>query len=174
MLRAALPIMRSGGNEWENVGDHLAAPEDMRDGFYGEFEHSLDEKGRMTLPAKLREGMGDVVYLTRGLDGCLFLYSATRWQSITEQVGKLALTKRTARVFARMIFAGNRCEVDRVNRILIPAALRSFAHMSSQVVIVGMEDRVELWAPDRWERAMSVLYDADDELVSREWEALGA
>lgn len=140
--------------------------------FSGEYEHTVDEKGRVTLPAKLREGLGEVVFLTRGLDGCLFLYSEPRWKAITESVGRLSLTKRTARVFARMVFAGTRCEVDRVGRILIPVGLRSFAHIASQAVIVGVEDRVELWAPDRWEKAMSVLCEADDELISEEWEAL--
>ncbi|NPV09323.1 MAG: division/cell wall cluster transcriptional repressor MraZ [Anaerolineae bacterium] len=140
--------------------------------FSGEYEHSVDDKGRVTLPAKLREGLGDVVFLTRGLDGCLFVYSEPRWTAITENVGRLSLTRRTARVFARMVFAGTRCEVDRAGRILIPVGLRSFARIASQVVIVGVEDRVELWAPDRWEKAMSVLYEADDQLVSEEWEAL--
>lgn len=140
--------------------------------FSGEFEHSVDDKGRVTLPAKLRDGLGEVVFLTRGLDGCLFLYSEPRWKTITANAGRLSLTKRTARVFARMIFAGTGCEVDRAGRILIPSGLRSFAHIKSQVVIVGVEDRVELWAPDRWERAMSVLYEADDEMVSDEWESL--
>jgi len=140
--------------------------------FSGEFEHSVDAKGRVTLPAKLRDGLGEVVFLTRGLDGCLFLYSEPRWRAITENVGKLSLTKRTARVFARMIFAGTGCEVDRAGRILIPSGLRSFARIKSQVVIVGVEERVELWAPERWERAMSILYEADDELVSDEWESL--
>lgn len=140
--------------------------------FSGEFEHSVDDKGRVTLPAKLRDGLGEVVFLTRGLDGCLFLYAEPRWKTITENVGRLSLTKRTARVFARMIFAGTGCEVDRAGRILIPAGLRSFARIKSQVVIVGVEDRVELWAPDRWERAMSILYEADDDLVSEEWESL--
>ncbi|MGI6209087.1 MAG: division/cell wall cluster transcriptional repressor MraZ [Anaerolineae bacterium] len=140
--------------------------------FSGEYEHSVDDKGRVTLPAKLREGLGDVVFLTRGLDGCLFLYDERRWQAITESVGRLSLTRRSARVFARMVFAGTRCEIDRAGRILIPTGLRSFAHISSQAVIVGVEDRIELWAPDRWEKAMSVLYEADDELVADEWEAL--
>jgi len=140
--------------------------------FSGEFEHSVDEKGRVTLPAKLREGLGEVVFLTRGLDGCLFLYAEPRWKEITENAGRLSLTKRTARVFARMIFAGTACELDRAGRILIPSGLRSFARIKSQVVIVGVEDRIELWSPELWEKAMSVLYEADDALVSDEWESL--
>lgn len=140
--------------------------------FSGEYEHSVDEKGRVTLPAKVRDALGAVAFLTRGLDGCLFLYSEPRWHEITDQVGRLSLSKRSTRVFTRMIFAGTRCDLDRAGRILIPLGLRKFAGIADQAIIVGVEDRVELWAPDRWEDAMSILCNAND-TVSDEWEALG-
>lgn len=141
--------------------------------FSGEYEHSVDDKGRATLPARIRDALGNAAFLTRGLDGCLFLYTERRWQEITEQVGRLPVGKRSGRLFARMIFAGNRCEPDKVGRIILPLGLRKFAGITNQVVIVGVEDRVELWAPDRWESAMNALCTPDDGAVTDEWEALG-
>ena len=141
--------------------------------FSGEYEHGVDDKGRTTLPARLRDALGDVVFLARGLDGCLFLHPEEKWRSLTERVGNFSLTDRMARALARMIFSASRCEVDKAGRILIPQSLRKFAGITNQVVIVGVEDRVELWAPDRWEKAMSLLSKTDESGVAEEWKALG-
>ncbi|MGQ9552780.1 MAG: division/cell wall cluster transcriptional repressor MraZ [Anaerolineae bacterium] len=141
--------------------------------FSGEYEHGVDDKGRTTLPAKLRDSLGEVVFLARGLDGCLFLHSEEKWQVLTKKVGGSSLTNRMARALARMVFSASRCEVDKAGRILIPQGLRKFAGITNQVVIVGVENRVELWAPDRWERAMSLLSKTDESGVAEEWKALG-
>lgn len=140
--------------------------------FSGEYEHSVDDKGRLTLPARIRDGFGAAAFLTRGLDGCLFLYPEPRWLEIANQVRGLPLTSYSARLLTRMIHAGVRCDLDRVGRILIPNALRKSAKISEQVVVVGVDDRVELWAPERWAEAMDVLCNPGD-AVAEEWKALG-
>ena len=160
------------GDGWAFVGG--GGVDDSGNGWYlsGEYEHAVDEKGRVTLPSRMREALGEAVFVTRGLDGCLFVFSPERWMDITRHVGQLPVTKRSARVLSRMVFAGTRCDVDKAGRILLPAGLRRFAGIGDQVVVVGVEDRAELWAPDRWERVMSVLCDGEDEQVTREWETL--
>lgn len=141
--------------------------------FSGEYEHNIDAKGRLTLPVKLREGLGNVVYLTRGIDGCLFLFPEQRWLEIIQQAGHLPVTKLASRTFARMLYASTSCEVDKLGRVLLPASLRRYASLTDLCVIVGIEDRVELWSPLKWEEAMNLLSKADDDNIAGEWAELG-
>jgi MraZ protein len=167
-------IMGPSGDQWVPVGEALEyAAQGAALPLSGEYEHSVDEKGRATLPARLRDALGDAVYLARGLDGCLFLYSWDKWQSLCRQVSGLSLTNHTARIFSRMLFSATRCEVDKAGRILIPLNLRMFAGVTNQLVVVGVEDRVELWAPERWEAAMAVLRNTEDPSLAQGWAALG-
>ena len=139
--------------------------------FTGEYEHSVDDKGRLTLPGRVREALGSVGYLIRGPDGCLFLYSETRFLDIRSQIGRWPVGRRSTRTFARAIFSAACCEPDKTGRILLPPGLRRYAGITNQAVIVGVDDHLEVWAPDRWEEAMSALRDMSDTVAADAWQS---
>ena len=116
----------------------------------GEYEHAIDEKGRLTIPAKLRPELGKDVFITRGLDGCLFVYPQEAWRALVEKVASLPLARRDARLFSRMIRSGVECKLDRYGRILLPAPLRKHAAIEGKAVIVGVDSRLEIWSKERW------------------------
>ncbi|HPU00841.1 MAG: division/cell wall cluster transcriptional repressor MraZ [Firmicutes bacterium] len=119
--------------------------------FTGEFQHTLDEKGRVIIPAKLREGLGDVIMITRGLDRCLFIYPLEAWKKIEQKLKELPLTRSEARAFARYFFSGAaEVEIDKQGRILIPQNLREYAGIEKEVAIIGVSDRVEVWSEAAW------------------------
>ncbi|MBM7571726.1 MraZ protein [Aquibacillus albus] len=118
----------------------------------GEFQHNIDTKGRIIVPAKFREGLGDIFVLTRGLDQCLFAYPMNEWRILEEKLKKLPLTKKDARAFTRFFFSGAvECEVDKQGRINIPAPLRKYAQLEKECVVIGVSNRIEFWANDEWE-----------------------
>lgn len=120
--------------------------------FMGEFQHNIDTKGRIIVPAKFREGLGDNFVVTRGLDKCLFAYPMDEWKSLEEKLKKLPLTKKDARAFTRFFFSGAvECEVDKQGRINIPQPLRSYAGLSKECVVIGVSNRIEFWASENWE-----------------------
>lgn len=122
----------------------------------GEYQHSLDEKGRIIVPAKFRDLLGDRCVVTRGLDQCLFLYPESEWRSVEEKLKRLPLTQRDARAFTRFFFSGaTDVELDRQGRIIIPPLLRSYAKLVKDVVVIGVSTRVELWAKEIWEEYMA-------------------
>jgi MraZ protein len=120
--------------------------------FLGEYSHTLDEKGRLTLPARFREQFSQGAVVTRGLDGCLFIFTYETWKKFTEILSeKLPFTMKSARDFSRFFFAGAQDVVpDRQGRILIPPFLRDYAGLQEDVTIIGANTRLELWNPDRW------------------------
>ena len=119
--------------------------------FIGEYEHSVDAKGRLIMPAKLREGLDEVFMITKGLDGCLFAYSKTEWQVFEDKLKGLPLTDKNARDFTRFFLAGAaECEFDKQGRFLIAGNLREFAGMTKEVVIIGVNTRIEIWSKDKW------------------------
>lgn len=119
--------------------------------FMGEYSHTVDAKGRLIVPSKFREQLGDEFVVTKGLDGCLFVYPNEEWKSIEEKFRSLPLTIKDARDFSRFFFAGAAaCEVDKQGRILLPAVLRNFAAIQKDVVSVGVLNRVEIWSKERW------------------------
>ncbi len=119
--------------------------------FTGEFQHTLDEKGRVIIPARLREGLGDTFMITRGLDGCLFIYHFDTWTKIEQKVKELPLARKDARAFARYFFSGAaEVEIDRQGRVLIPQNLREHAAIEKEVMIIGVSDRVEVWSEKAW------------------------
>ena len=127
--------------------------------FYGTFEHALDEKNRLMIPARLREGVpqaeGGVFYVTQGLDHCLFAYTASGWQAAVArlQQGRGGLRTANARNFMRMFFShAMREELDAAGRLLIPDALRKLAGLHREVSLVGVMDRIEIWDRARWTR----------------------
>jgi len=135
----------------------------------GEYQHTIDAKSRLFLPARLREELGSVFYLTRGLDNCLFLYSSASWQAIEERVSALSLAK--ARKLQRALFAGAvRCELDSQGRFVIPAKLREWAFLEKDVTILGVAERAEVWSTQRWAEQEAEL---DAESLALGMEELG-
>ncbi len=120
--------------------------------FMGEFQHNLDAKGRIIVPAKFREGLGDSFVITRGLDTCLFAYPMDEWKALEEKLKKLPLTKKDARAFTRFFFSGAiECEIDKQGRVNLPANLRSYSKLEKECVVIGVSNRIELWSKDIWD-----------------------
>lgn len=123
----------------------------MARGFKGEYNHTVDAKGRLIVPAKFREALGETFVVTKGLDGCLYVYSDEEWENIENKFRELPLTAQDARKFTRFFFAGAAdCEVDKQGRILLPAVLREYAGIGKEVVLAGVLNRVEIWSKERW------------------------
>jgi len=117
----------------------------------GEYNHNVDTKGRMIVPAKFRDELGDSFIVTRGLDKCLFAYPMNEWKIIEEKLKTLPLTKKDARAFTRFFFSGAiECEVDKQGRINIPSSLRTYADLEKECVVIGVSERVEIWAKESW------------------------
>lgn len=120
--------------------------------FIGQFQHSLDQKGRLIIPSKFRETLGQSFVLTKGLDGCLFVYPRDEWAVLEQKLKTLPFTQKDARAFIRFFFAGaTEAEMDKQGRILIPPQLREHAHIEKDVVIIGVSNRVEIWSQEQWE-----------------------
>lgn len=120
--------------------------------FFGEYQHSLDDKGRLTIPSRLREGLGEHFVATKGLDNCLFVYPLAEWESLESKLRALPFTRADVRAFVRLIFAGaTECELDRQGRILLPPNLRTHAQLERDAVILGVSNRVEIWSKEKWE-----------------------
>lgn len=118
----------------------------------GEYQHTLDPKKRLAIPAKLRKELGERAVLTRGLDNCLFLYPLQEWQRLTEKLGQLPVGQTNTRSFLRLMLAGAaEVELDQLGRILIPDYLKTYAGLKQQVVIAGVYNRLEIWDEERWE-----------------------
>ena len=119
----------------------------------GEYEHSLDIKGRLIMPAKLRETIGEKFIVTKGLDGCLFAFSLVEWANFEQKLRTLPISNKDARAFSRFFFAGAiECEIDKQGRFLISSNLREFANLDKDVIIIGMDSRIEIWSKDKWQQ----------------------
>ena len=117
----------------------------------GEYSHSLDAKGRLIMPAKLRQDIGDKFILTKGLDGCLFAFSQEEWLNFEEKLKSLPLSDKNARNFVRFFLSGaTECEIDKQGRFLIPTNLRETASLQKEVVIIGVGTRIEIWDKEKW------------------------
>lgn len=120
--------------------------------FMGEYNHTVDAKGRLIIPSKFRESLGDTFVVTKGLDGCLFVYDNQEWTAFEEKLKALPLSRKDNRQFARFFLAGAaEVEVDKQGRILIPSNLREFAGLEKDVVLVGVASRIEIWSQAKWE-----------------------
>ena len=120
--------------------------------FIGEYEHSVDAKGRLIMPAKLRDEIGEAFIITKGLDGCLFAYSKKEWTAFEEKLGSLPLSSKNARDFTRFFLSGAvECEIDKQGRFLISGNLREFAKLEKEVVIIGVNTRIEIWSKEKWQ-----------------------
>ena len=137
----------------------------------GEYEHSLDAKGRIIMPSKFREDIGEKFIVTKGLDGCLFAFSLEEWKIFEQKLRALPISNKDARAFSRFFFAGAiDCELDKQGRFLISSNLREFAGFEKDAVIVGMDSRIEIWAKEKWEQADNDI-SADE--IAQKMEMLG-
>ncbi|SFA80253.1 MraZ protein [Acetitomaculum ruminis DSM 5522] len=130
--------------------------------FMGEYNHTIDSKGRFILPAKFREDMTEGMIITRGLDGCLYIYQKNEWKVFEEKLKKLPLTKKSSRQFVRFFMAGAcECDVDKQGRVLIPVNLREYANIDKDIVIVGVINKIEIWNQQTWKESNEEYEDMD-------------
>ena len=139
--------------------------------FMGEYNHTIDAKGRLIIPAKFREALGDEFVVTKGMDGCLFVFDNSEWQAFAEKLRSLPMIDKEVRQFTRFFFVCSASvEVDKQGRILIPSVLREFADITKDAVLIGVGSRIEIWSKDRWEG--TVTYQ-DMEDISKHMVELG-
>ena len=131
--------------------------------FMGEYNHTIDAKGRLIIPAIFREVLGDEFVVTKGMDGCLFVFDNSEWQVFAEKLRSLPMIDKEVRQFTRFFLAGAASvEVDKQGRILLPSVLRDFAGIIKDTVLIGVGSRIEIWSKDRWEG--TVTYQDMDEI----------
>ena len=152
------------GLKWNKVGDIM---------FMGEYHHSIDEKGRIIIPSKIRMDLGDNFIVTRGLDNCLFIYPKDEWNEIINKYKSLPNTK-DARNFMRFFLSGaTNCEFDKQGRINVPTPLVNYADLKKDCVIIGVNERLEIWSKERWEQFINDnednFSDIADNLFSKEF-----
>ena len=136
--------MSRSGKKWKRGESKL---------LMGEYEHSLDAKGRLIMPAKLRQDVGDKFILSKGLDGCLFAFSMQEWLNFENKLKSLPLSDKNARSFVRFFLAGaTECEIDKQGRFLIPNNLRQAAKLEKEAVIIGVGTRLEIWNKETWQK----------------------
>ena len=129
--------------------------------FMGEYHHNIDEKGRLTIPSKVRDELGENFIVTRGLDNCLFIYPKEEWTNIINKYKELPNTK-DARNFMRFFLSGaTNCDFDKNGRINIPSPLIKYADLIKECVIIGVNDRLEIWSKERWE---NFIFENEDNL----------
>ena len=121
--------------------------------FMGEYQHTMDTKGRIFLPARFRELLGEKFVITRGMDNCLFVYTQEEWCALEAKLKALPFTKADARAFVRFFFSGAaECEADKQGRVLIPGNLREHASLEREAVVIGVSSRVEIWSRKNWSK----------------------
>ena len=119
--------------------------------FMGEYAHNIDRKGRLIMPAKFREDLGEHVVVNRGLDGCLYVYTARQWETVYQKLSALPSTNKDARMFQRMMLSkAAEVDLDSQGRILIPRTLIELAGLEKECLIVGMANHLEIWSKERW------------------------
>lgn len=134
--------------------------------FIGEYRHSIDEKGRLIIPAKFRQELGETFVITRGLERCLFVYPLSEWKILESQLKTLPFTKKDARAFTRFFFSGaTDCELDKQGRVTIASVLREYATIQKECVIIGVSNRVEVWSKENWEQYVSESEESFSEIA---------
>ena len=140
--------------------------------FYGEFEHAIDKKGRLIIPSKFREALKEYdiekLYITRGLDKCLFVFTESEWKTQESKFKSIPFTKSEARKFNRIYFAGaTQIEFDKQGRILIPKYLKDYAGIKRDVMIIGVSNRMEVWSRDEWQKYYSSSKDSFEDIAEK-------
>ena len=134
----------------------------------GEYTHTLDEKKRLSLPVRFRAELGKKLVVTRGLEGCLFVYSQKEWSAIARRLGELGMGQASMRGFTRFMLAGaSEVDVDAAGRMLIPDFLKEFANLKNKVVFAGVQTRVEIWNEKTWSQYKDVVEKQADQLAEK-------
>lgn len=132
----------------------------------GNFQHNIDTKGRLIIPAKFRQELGEGFVITRGMDGCLFGYSAVEWQKLEQKLAALPLSKKEARTFVRFFYsAATECSVDKQGRVNLPQALIQYAKLDKECTIIGVSNRIEIWNAKRWEEVSALAEENFDDIA---------
>lgn len=132
----------------------------------GEFQHTIDTKGRLTMPARFRELLGEKFIVTRGLDGCLFGYPMDQWEKLEAKLSEMPLAKKDARTFVRFFYsAATECEIDKQGRINIPNSLRTHGALQKNCVVIGVSNRIEIWDESRWNEFSNTSEESFDEIA---------
>lgn len=134
--------------------------------FMGEFHHNVDEKGRLIIPSKFRNDLGKKFIVTRGIEKCLFVYSIDEWNNIVSKLKELPFTRKDARTFMRMFLSGaTECELDNNGRINIPAPLTTYANITKEVVVIGVNERLEIWSENSFDEFFNSNIDNFDDIA---------
>ncbi|EJN56395.1 division/cell wall cluster transcriptional repressor MraZ [Loigolactobacillus coryniformis] len=134
--------------------------------FMGEFRHSIDQKGRLIIPAKFRDALGAKFIVTRGMDGCLFGYPQAEWQALEGKLRQLPLTKKDARAFVRFFYsAATECTLDKQGRINLPQSLITHAGLTKACVLIGVSSRIEIWDAERWATSSAEIAENFDSIA---------
>ena len=141
--------------------------------FMGEFHHNLDDKGRIIIPAKFRYELGSKFIITRGLEKCLYVYSMEEWNNIVAKLKELPFTKKDARTFIRSFFSGaTECEFDKSGRINITSPLVTYADITKECVVIGANDRIEIWSENSWNNFMDINSDKLEDIAENLFDSL--
>jgi len=139
--------------------------------FMGEYHHNIDEKGRLIMPSKFRDALGDSFIVTRGMDSCLFVYPKESWDNLTNELNTLSFTKKDVRAFQRFFLSGaTMCEFDKQGRINITTPLASYASLSKECVIIGVNDRIEIWAKEKFDNFLDENIENISDIAERLFE----
>lgn len=134
--------------------------------FIGEYSHTIDDKGRIALPAKFRSSLSEGVVVTRGLDNCLWVYSRQEWEKLAEKLAALPISRKQSRAFSRLMLAGAMdVELDSQGRVILPEYLRKFARLGKHAVIAGLYNRLEIWDEDAWHTYSQQAESASEEIA---------
>lgn len=134
--------------------------------FIGEFTHSIDEKGRLSIPAKFRASLSEGCVVTRGLDHCLWIYSIAEWEKLAGKIAELPLTQKNARSFSRLMLSGaTDSKLDRAGRIILPGYLKEYAGIKTKAVVAGVFNRIEVWPEDTWKNFKKEMEDNSDDIA---------
>jgi MraZ protein len=170
-------VDKSGENQaflWKSetleAKDQRPKTKDQRlsDMFIGEYTHSIDQKGRVAVPAKFRVDLQRGAVVTRGLDSCLFIYTKKEWQKLAEKLTAVPLGQKNSRAFARLMLAGAMdAELDSQGRVVIPEYLRQFASLQKKVVVAGLYSRIEIWDHDKWQNYKAATEKNSEDIAER-------
>lgn len=137
--------------------------------FMGEFHHNIDDKARLVLPSKFRYELGETFVVTRGLEGCLFVYSKPEWDNLVSKLKQLPFTKKDARAFLRFFLSGaSECTFDKQGRVAVPSPLAAYAGLKKECVVIGVNDRLEIWS----EQSFNKFFSENEENMSELAESL--
>lgn len=149
------------GEKWVIVGDPGEPTV-----FLGEFEHSLDDRGRIAIPAKFRASLNSGLVITHGIDRCLLIWPMPEWQAVAQRFTQLPLMHADARRMHRLLFSGAVDIIpDRMGRIVMPSPLRAYAEIQDSAVIVGLLNRLEIWSPSNWQKERAAAEENSSQLA---------